>query len=237
MLAVAIILDALVVIAALLALITGLRRGLVWICFRKFRKITAGIISLLLAKPLGYWFSQLFISNWLTELIMSWAKLEDAPAASPEAMVEQLPKVVRVVAGWFHMDVYAMATEAYQNGEGVYYHFIRETSLPLARLFGVILAWIALFLTALLVLRILLSVGTSLTELPVLKQFNAVLGACASVLMWGAIVWCAVKLIGWVTGLAPVASMSFMQGFSMDNTYITKYIYHFHPLAFILSLQ
>ena len=61
--AVAIVLDALICIIALLALISGLRRGFVWICFRKFRKVTAGVVSLLLAKPLGYWFSKLFISN------------------------------------------------------------------------------------------------------------------------------------------------------------------------------
>lgn len=237
MLAVAIILDALVIVAALVALITGLRRGLVWICFRKFRKLTAGVVALFLAKPLGYFFTELFIGNWLTRLIMSWGKIEDVPAASPEEMVEQLPKVVRIVAGWFHMDVTAIANEAYNSGEGVYYHFIREASLPLARLIGVVLAWVALLLVCLLLLRILLSVGTGLAELPVLKQLNAVLGACASVLIWGSIVWVAVKLLGWIAGLTPVASLSFMQDFSMEQTYITKYIYHFNPLAFLLSLK
>lgn len=234
--AVAIVLDALICIIALLALISGLRRGFVWICFRKFRKVTAGVVSLLLAKPLGYWFSKLFISNWLTKLIMSWAKLEDAPAASPDEMVEQLPKLVRAVAGWFGMDVQAIATDAYNGGEGMYYHFIREASLPMARFLGVILAWVALFIASLILLRILLSVGTSLTELPVLKQLNALLGACMSLLLWGAAVWIAVKLLVWISGLAPVASLSFMQSFTLDQTYITKYIYHFNPLAFILSL-
>ncbi len=233
---VAIVLDALICIVALFALIFGLRRGLVWICFRKFRKVTAGVVSLLLAKPLGYWFSKLFISNWLTRLIMSWAKLEDAPAASPDEMVAQLPKLVRAVAGWFGMDVQAIATDAYNGGEGMYYHFIREASLPIARFFGVILAWVALFIAALILLRILLSIGTSLAELPVLKQLNAVLGACMSLLLWGAVVWLAVKLLVWMTGLAPVASLSFIQSFSLDQTYITKFIYHFNPLSFILSL-
>ena len=237
MLAVAIILDALVIVAALVALITGLRRGLVWICFRKFRKVTAGVVALLLAKPLGYLFTELFIGNWLTRLIMSWGKIEDVPASSPEEMVEQLPRLVRAVAGWFHLDVTTLAEEAYNSGEGVYYHFIREASLPLARLFGVILAWVALMLVCLLLVRILLSVGTGLAELPVLKQLNAVLGACTSVLIWGAIVWLVVKLVGWIAGLAPVATLTFMQGFSMEQTYITKYVYHFNPLAFLLSLK
>lgn len=234
---VAIVLDALVVIAALVALITGLRRGLVWICFRKFRKITAGVVALILAKPLGYFFTQLFIGNWLTRLIMSWGKLEDVPASSPEEMVEQLPKIIRAVAGWFNIDVSALANEAYSSGEGMYYHFIREASLPLARLFGVVLAWVALLLVCLLLIRILLSIGSSLAELPVLKQLNAVLGACTSVLIWGAIVWLAVKLLVWIAGLSPVASLSFMNGFSIEQTYITKYIYHFNPLAFLLSLK
>lgn len=237
MLAVAIVIDALIVIATLIALISGLKRGFVWICFRKFRKITAGILSLLLAKPLGYWFTQLFISDWLTKLIMTWAKLEDTPAASPEAMVENLPKIIRWVADWFHIDMLALATEAYDNGEGVYYFFIHETSLPLARLFGVILAWVALFLVSLIIIRILLSVGTNLAELPLIKQLNAVLGACTSVLIWGAAIWLTVQLLGWIVGLAPVASLSFLQSFSVEKTYITKYIYHFNPLAFILSLQ
>ena len=101
---------------------------------------------------------------------------------------------------------------------------------------GVILAWVALFIASLILLRILLSVGTSLTELPVLKQLNALLGACMSLLLWGAVVWISVKLLVWISGLAPVASLSFMQSFTLDQTYITKYIYHFNPLAFILSL-
>ena len=168
---------------------------------------------------------------------MSWGKLEDVPASSPEEMVEQLPKIIRAVAGWFNIDVSALANEAYSSGEGMYYHFIREASLPLARLFGVVLAWVALLLVCLLLIRILLSIGSSLAELPVLKQLNAVLGACTSVLIWGAIVWLAVKLLVWIAGLSPVASLSFMNGFSIEQTYITKYIYHFNPLAFLLSLK
>ena len=65
---------------------------------------------------------------------------------------------------------------------------------------------------------------------------NALLGACMSLLLWGSVVWISVKLLVWISGLAPVASLSFMQSFTLDQTYITKYIYHFNPLAFILSL-
>lgn len=233
---VAIILDALVCLVALVALLVGLKRGFVWICFRKFRKLAAAFFAVCLAKPLGYLFSELFISDWLTRAIMSLAKIEDTAALSPAEMVAELPTVVRWVADRFHVDVAALAEEAYQSGEGMYYHFLSETSLPIARFLGVILAWIALFIAARIVLRILLSIGTSLMELPVLKQVNALLGACVSVLFSSVFVWLAVQLLVWISGLAPVASLAFMQGFFIESTFITKYIYHFAPLSFLLSL-
>ena len=233
---IAIILDVLVCAVALWGLISGLRHGFVWICFRKFRKITAAALSVFLAKPLGSLFTQWFLSDSLTKLIMSWANIQDTSATSPDEMIQQLPTVIRFIAEHFGLDVTALAQEAYASGEGMYYHFIRETSLPIARGIGVFLAWILVFLVSLILLRILLSIGTSITELPVVKQVNALLGGCVSLVFYAAILWISIKLIVWLSGLSAISSLSFMQDFSIEKTFVTKYIYAFQPLAFILSL-
>ena len=233
---VGIILDVRVCAVAVWGLISGLRHGFIWICFRKFRKITAAVLSVFLAKPLGYFFTRLFVSDTLTKLIMSWANIQDVEAATPEEMLEQLPALIRFFAEHFGIDVNALAEEAYASGEGMYYHFISATSLPIARGIGVFLAWVLVFLVSLVLLRILLSIGTTVTELPVIKQVNSLLGGCVSLVFYGAILWVAVKLIGWLSGLSVISSLSFMQGFSIENTYVTKYVYAFQPLTFILSL-
>ena len=235
--AVAIILDILVCAVLVFGLIAGLRVGLVDFCFRKFRKLSAAIGACLLAKPVGWLLTDLFFSDLFTGWIMSWAKIEDTVAGSPEEMLAELPKLVRWVAEKFDIDVADLANRAYESGEGMYHLFIKEASLPLARFITVILAGIALFFLLRFLLMILSPMFAGIVELPVVKQLNILLGGAVSLLLYAAFVWVGLKVLVWIAGFETVANWGFMQGFSIEKTYVSKFIYAFEPLSFLLSIK
>lgn len=236
--AVRVIVDILVVLLAIIGIVAGIRQGFVRLLFQRFRRLSAALIALLISKPLGALITKGFLSDKLTGFIMSAAKLKELPnAASPEELLESVPVVVRWIAQGFHYDLAAAAQRAFEEGDGMYYTVIKELSYPLASTIAVVLSWIALYFLLRLTIRLLLRITDGLFDLPVIKQINCILGACLGLLFNAAIVWCACRVFVWVITLPAFANVSALQSFSIDSTYIAKYVYYFNPLAFILSIN
>ena len=70
-------------------------------------------------------------------------------------------------------------------------------------------------------------------KLPVLKQINAILGACFGVLFFAVLVLVLCKLSVFVFELFPHAA--FLKDFDIEKTYIGKLFYEFDVMKALLS--
>ncbi len=234
---VSIFLDAFIVFAAIIGIVIGLRQGFVKMFVLRFRKIAAAVISLFLAKPLGAVIAKYFLTDKLAGWIMSLANITDAPAESPEKLLETVPLLLRWFAEQVNYDLAGLADRAYANGQGMQRALITELSYPLASLISVIIAWVILCIILYFAIKILSGLIENVFELPVLKQVNAFCGAFVALVLNFTILWLVCQLLEWALTADMLNNLAFMKDFSMEQTYIAKYLCEFNPLAFILSAK
>ncbi len=234
---VSILFDAFIVLVAVLGIVIGLKQGFVKMFILRFRKLASAVIAVFLAKPFGAILTKYFLAEKTVTFIMDKAGITDMPAESVEALKASVPPFLEVVANLFHYDLNALAVTAYANGQGMQEALIRELSYPIASFVSVVLVFIVLYFVFSLGIKLLGGMIENVFELPVLKQINAICGALVGLVLNASAIWVVCQLVGWLLTTDLVAGWTFMEGFSIEGTLIAKYIYHFNPLAFILSVK
>ncbi len=234
---VSILLDAFIVFSVILGIVIGLKQGFIKMFVLRFRKVAAAVISLFLAKPVGAVIARYFLADKLAGWIIKWGKIQDASAESADALLNDVPLLMRTLASLSGYDLNALAERAYENGQGMQTTLITDLSYPVASFIAVVLAWIGLFFLLFYTIKLLSKFIENVFELPVLKQINSICGAFIGLVFHAAVIWTLCKVLGWILTTDLLSGMPFMQSFSLESTHIAKYIYHFNPLAFILSVK
>ncbi len=234
---VAIIFDVLIVLLAVLGIIIGIKQGFVKMFILRFRRLASLIIAFFLAKPLGAILNTYFISGKMAGWLVSVANISESPAESPEALLNSVPLVLQVVAKAFSYDLDVLAQEAFASGQGMQTALITKLSYPIASIISVAIVFVVLFIFLCITLKLLGGMIDNIFELPVLKQINSILGAVVGLVMNAVLIWILCQLVGWLLTTDLVSGWSFLEGFSMESTFIAKYIYEFNPVAFVLSIK
>lgn len=233
-----IVLDALIVLIAVIGLIVGLKNGITHTFLVKHRKLTAMILGAICAKPLARFITERFLLSPFARFVMKTADLTEIEGAtSAEALLDKVPLVIRFVAERLGYDLKATAEVAFAEGEGMYFTVIRDLSYPLVNAISLLLCSILFFFFMRLILRIFAGMAEDIVELPLLKQVNTLLGGVFGLFATLAILWVASKVLVFVLSFEKVAALGFLQDFDIAKTYVFRYVWGFEPLSFILSIQ
>ncbi len=235
--AVAIIFDAVIVLAAILGIVIGFKKGLIKMFVLRFKKLTSLVFAVLLAKPFGALLTKYFMAEKVSDWVMSAGNLTDVPAESPEALLESVPSIVRFFAKIFSYDLEGLANTAYENGYGMQRALVNELSYPVAAFISVILVFIILYIVLRISIKLMGGMIENVFELPVLKQVNAISGALVAFVLYAILIWILCRIFGWLLTTEAVGQWAATQGFTIERTFIVKYIYNFNPIAFIFSVN
>ena len=232
------ILDILVVLLAALGIGVGIHQGFFKMFFAKFGKITSVFFALLIAKPFGKLLTVSFFSDKIANLVFNMAKLEElAPAASSEELLASVPWFVRFMARIVGYDLEVASNAAFNSGKGMYHTIIADLTYPIASFISFIICFVILIFLIRLVIKLLVRFSEGIFELPVISVINKVAGAIFGVCLNAIILWIVCKLLVGVVSINAIANSPAMSNFNIENTFIAKYIYHFNPLAFLLSIK
>ncbi len=234
----AIIIDIVVVSLLLIGLIYGFKKGLLALIFNRWRKLTSIVISAFASKFVSAILTKRIFADLFATWVLNWAELEDVSSAeSPEALLKEVPTFIRLVAEHFGYNLDQYAQRAYESGEGMYHTVIADLSYPLVNAVVYVLCCIALYFVIRLFLYLFFEAMEELFELPVIKQLNTVLGACVGLSLTAALVWLLCQAGIRILAIDSLSKYSLIADFSIEKSYVARYIYDFNPLAFLLSIK
>ena len=232
------ILDILIIILAVAGIGFGIHQGFFKMFFARFKRITSGFFALLIAKPFAKLLTVHLVADKLTNWIFNLSKLEElAPAESPEALLESVPWFFKFVANSVGYDLEHAANTAFTSSSGMYHTIIAELTYPVASFISFIICAIALYFILRGVVALISHFAEGIFELPVISVVNKVAGAIFGVCINAIIVWILCKALVGLMSIESIANAPALSGFDIENTFIAKYIYHFNPLAFLLSVK
>lgn len=232
-----VVMDGIVITILLVGLLLGIKQGFVRIAFQKLSKAVAVVLAILCAKPFGKLLSDWFMSDAVTNLIVSKLPESARTATNATELLNATPAYLRAIAALFKYDLAASATHAFESDGDALHILISDLSRPLSNGICVLLSAIALFFVALLLLRILRGILEAVADVPGLNVLNCVMGGALSLVFSAITAWCVCRIAGYLTNWQPIAGLSFMQDFSFDSCWIAKYFYRFDLLGFILSVK
>ncbi len=175
------VIDLVYVALAVITLIVFYKRGFIDSVFRFGRVIFAGILAYLIGPSVGEWLKTKYIygwiNDWVSEKVSSFLN-NTAGAVDIGGLIDQLPFLVRQLVNKEEL-VEKYSGEALEN---VASDFAQSAAQPLASLLSNLIAYIAVYFLALLVLFLVFKALDLLSKLPVLNAINKILG-----LIFGAI--------------------------------------------------
>ena len=223
--------DVVLIFGLFLGLIFGFKKGFVRVLFSGiFKRITALICALLLAKPIGRLLGEkLFfggIADWI-EKTLNKALGENAAAASGETLYSELPRVVRWIVDLLHIEV---------SNEGTIRQISENVATPVANVFGVVVAVIALYFVFRIAFGLIRAILDKIMNLPVLVIVNRILGVVAGFTFAVLFLWLILSIYAAVGGHY-AGDPGFFSGFDLEKTFAAKYLSGTRPLDFVFSVK
>ena len=229
-LAVKLAVDAAYVALAVIIIVFFTKRGFIDSLYRYGRTILAGVASFLLGPPVSKLVYEKWIYPWIFGLVSdkSHAVVSNtAEAIDLQALIDGLPFFVKKL-------VDREAIEAkYGNMEGelhgVVEDFSANVSSPLSWLLSNLIAYVAVFLLALLALFLIFKILDVVFKLPVLRHLNRILGFIFGVLS-------AFVVLAAITFLLGVAVSLFGSGSLLRRLIGSSYLFRFFNYISIFDL-
>lgn len=227
---VALVLNILMLVILLIPVIVGFRNGFVKTAFR-FGKLAVCIgLAFSFCKKLGLFLKERFLYSFLREKIskLVYDSIGTAADATVDNLQNSVPEAVRVFLSAFGVDTGAMADSAVSAGGDVIENMINSISGALSGAVAVVLGFLAIFLVSLVVVGI---VGALLnrivTNLPVLKQLNSLLGGVCGLLIG--------IIAAWIAAQGIVALLGVIGGFDYSQAKILVFFHEGSPFRFIIK--
>lgn len=227
-----IIFDIILVSLLAFGFIHGLRKGLVKILFLTFKKGIALLIAIVFAKPFSKLLQPTILPTIRTTLVNA-IKNNVASSDSGAEITQNVPSLLRRIAGLFDVDLTAYGDKAIQGGGDYIQTFADLASTPVSNAISIIMAFVMLYIFA----RLLLWPACALTDLvfhaPILKQINSVLGGFVSLFFFAIIAWiiCEVGIFS----ISFFPNSPFLSNFSIEKTFIGKFFHEGMLLKWLFS--
>lgn len=223
-----------IILVSLLAFgfIHGLRKGLVKILFRTFKKGIALLVAFIFAKPFSELLQPKILPTIRTTLVNA-IKNNVTSSDSGAEITQTVPSVLRRIAGLFDVDLTAYGDKAIQGGGDYIQTFADLAATPITNAISIIFAFVMLYILA----RLLLWPACALTNLvfhaPILKQINSVLGGFVSLFFFTIIAWIICEVGIFCLSFFPNSPL--LSSFSVDKTFICKFFHEGMLLKWLFS--
>ncbi len=222
------ILDLVVVAVVVIGLISGWRRGFIRIVLKTFAGLFSVIISLNFFEELGAVLKEKYVLPYISDKIAE--AVESGAGGGAAQLVDSVPAEWQNVANLVGIDLNSMAQNAANSGQNAMQQFVSSASESVAQFVSMVAAFVLLAFVSYFVLRILAVVLSKIIGgIPVISTVNKVLGLIFGLIVSAMLCWIFVQLVGF---LADSMNLTFLE---MNSTLISKLLYNFHPLNFILG--
>lgn len=202
--------DAIYVLIAVIVVVIFAKRGLFESVFRFGRHIAAGLISYLV----GPMVSGYICSNWIYDAVVEIVSksmgaflANSAESFNVASIIDSLPFLVKQFVDT------AMVEQEYgafiENFDVIADDLVATVATPLSSILSNLIAYVAVYFAALLLLWMVFKVLNGVFKLPVLKTINgllgAVLGVVTAVLLLAELTWLLTFVLGLVGFDTPFA--------------------------------
>ncbi len=231
----ALLLDAVVVLAALLGLICGWRRGFVRGLLGGLRTILALALALALASPLAAPIEravQPALQRAADELIEPFNDEEEV-----QALLGEEGSALRAAVSFLHLPQEELLEGELSSGggESLRERVLQRVTAPLARGIALAAAFAAVFLAALIVLALLMKVLRVAERLPILGKVNAALGALLGVALAAVFLFVADLLLEAALPLLAGRSAALFPTDLIERTRLFQWVAGVNPLRPLLA--
>lgn len=202
------VIDALYVILAVVTVIVFTKRGFIDSVFRFGRTIAAGILAYFFGPRLSDFIYEKLIYRGILGLVTEKIEaflMSTAEAINIEGMIDALPFLVKQLIDADAIKEKYGVTEG--NFEEIAADFAASVSQPISSLLSNLIAYVAVFFVALLLLWIVFKILDGLFKLPGLNAINKVLGAILGVIAAGLLLAALTYVLGVLVGVFGSTSM------------------------------
>ena len=223
--------DVVLFLGLVLGLVLGFRLGFVKVLFSGFfKRITALICAILLAKPIGRLIGERFffggVADWI-EKTLNRALDGTSSGVSGETLAEELPRVVRWIVDLLHIEV---------SNEGTIREISEKIASPVANVIGVVVAVIVLYFLFRIAFRLFRAILDKIMNLPGLIIVNKILGVVFGFTFAVLFLWLILSIYAAV-GAHYAGETGFFAEFDLEKTLAAKYLSGTRPLDFVFSIK
>lgn len=167
--------DLIIVLIMAATIITAVKRGFIVSLFSLVSLIVAFVVALAFCEPLGEYFNDAFVYSYVephvADLIDSEG-IEKIESDAVGAMLDNLPEEIHKAIDVLNIDVEKLIGDIVIAPENI----AEILAVKISGLVSKALAFIVLFLAALIILKVVCFVLNALSKLPVLKGINKTFG-------------------------------------------------------------
>lgn len=225
----ALVLNVLMLVILLIPVVAGFHNGFVKTAFRFGKLAVSLILAFSFCKKLGLFLKEKFIYGFLRDKISTlvYESVGAASDATAENLNNSVPATVKSFLSAFGVDTGAMADSAVSAGGDAIENMINSISGALSGAVAVVIAFALIFLVSLVAVWIVgLLLHGIVSNLPVLKQLNAILGGVVGLLIGLIAAWVAAQIIVLLLGV--------FVDFDYTNAKILVFFHEGSPFRFII---
>ncbi len=235
------ILDILVVAVLVFSVVLGWKRGFVKSLLHFAGSLISLVLAVVLAAPIGSFFNDLFIADWLSSSVES--KLAEQLAAmgdSFSSLFENMPEgfsslIDRFGIGKGDLEEQYVQMAAENKTDALITEELADyLTASAARAVSCVLAFLIVYIVAFVLVKLLSRLIDPIFRLPLLHTANALLGALLGFLVAIVFLWVAALLIEHVVPYAFGSDSVFYNNFSADNTLLYRFFADLNPLQSLL---
>ena len=236
-----VVLDIIIAAIAVSIIYRCVRDGFVKTFLKMFKVLIAIVLAFVFASRLAVPIKDRFIEGQIAQGVsstVSSALMGAGVDDSPERVDEIFPKVVITLAESAGIDLQNVVIDPIKNavrsgGEGIADAITNVLVEPIATGLSTVIAFVLIFISALIAISLLIVALDTLCKLPVLHAANKVLGFFFGVVYAVLESWALARVIVYLLVLVSTFHVKWLMGFDYENTFLLRFFYHLHPLSWL----